>query len=206
LVLLTLIPPVQAERSYWRQLQESAARGEAESQLILGLAYRDGWDGTIRSGTLAARWRDLADELDDARPGLMLALLQREKAPVSPDPAQAAKWLHQAAEHGDPYAQVILAETLLEGNGVPADWRHGVAWMSKSASTGFAPAQMRLGLIYLVGDESLPKNEIEALAWFIVAAEAGSRVAGEFRDERTYLLGREAARLAVMRSRELKQR
>jgi len=175
LALLALIPPVQAERSYWRHLQESADRGEAEAQLILGLAYRDGWDGTIRSGTLAARWRDLAAELDDSRPTLMLALLQREKEPVPPDQAQAGKWLRQAAERGDPYAQVILAEILLEGNGVPADWRHGVEWMTRSATTGFAPAQLRLGVIYLVGDETLPKNEIEALAWFIVAAEAGSR-------------------------------
>ena len=30
---------------------------------ILGLAYRDGWEGSIKSGTVAARWCDLADEL-----------------------------------------------------------------------------------------------------------------------------------------------
>jgi TPR repeat protein len=206
LAFLASIPPLQAERSYWRQLRESAAGGEAEAQLILGLVYRDGWEGTIRPDTLAIRWRDLAAELDDSRPALVLALLQREKQPVPPDPAQAAKWLHLAAGRGDPYAQVILAEMLLEGNGVPADWRQGVSWMTKSAATGFAPAQLRLGVIHLVGDESLPKNEIEALAWFIVAAEAGSKLAGEFRDEHTPLLGREAARLAVLRSRDLKQR
>jgi TPR repeat protein len=92
---------------------------------------------------------------------------------------------------------------LLEGDGVPADWRRGMDWIRKSATAGFAPAQFRLGVIYLVGDNATPKNEIEALAWFIVAAEAGSKSAQEFRDERTQLLGREAARLAVKRSRTL---
>lgn len=48
LALLALIPPVQAERAYWRQLQESAATGETEALIVLSLAYRDGWDGTIR--------------------------------------------------------------------------------------------------------------------------------------------------------------
>lgn len=205
LAFLASIPPVQAERYYWRQLQEFAATGEAEAQLVLSLAYRDGWDGTIRPGTLAARWRDLAAELDDPRPGLVLALLQREKEPVPVDRSAAMKWINEAAGRGEPYAQVILGEMLLEGNGVPANWRHGAEWMAKSAAAGFAPAQLRLGVIYLVGNETLPKDEIEALAWFILAAETGSRAAMEYRDERTALLGREAARLAVLRSRELRK-
>lgn len=205
LALLALIPPVQAERTYWRQLQESAATGETEAQLVLSLAYRDGWDGTIRPGTLAARWRDIAAELDDSRPGLVLALLQREKEPVPADGAAAVHWLNEAAGRGEPYAQVILGELLLEGDGVPADWRQGAGWMTKSAAAGFAPAQLRLGVIYLVGDETLPRNEIEALAWFILAAESGSRAAVAYRDEHTELLGREAARLAVLRSRELRR-
>jgi TPR repeat protein len=205
LALLASIPPVQAERAYWRQLQEFAAGGEAEAQFVLSLAYRDGWDGTIRPGTLAARWRDLAAELDDPRPGLVLALLQREKEPVPADGSAAVKWRTEAAGRGESYAQVILCELLLEGDGVPADWQHGAEWMAKSAAAGFAPAQLRLGVIYLVGDATMPRNEIEALAWFILAAESGSRAAVEYRDERTALLGREAARLAVLRSRELRK-
>jgi TPR repeat protein len=86
---------------------------------------------------------------------------------------------------------------------VPADWRHGAELIRTSAAEGFPPAQYRLGLLYLVGGEGTPKDEVEALAWFIIAADAGLRNAVEFRDERTQMLGREIARLAIKRSRTL---
>lgn len=203
LVLLAPVLPVRAEASFVRYLLESANQGEAESQFILGLVYRDGWEGIVKSGSTAARWCDLATELGDPRPSFVLGLLQREKDPILKDEAKAVKCLTLAAGQGDNYARVILGEMLLEGNGVPADWRGGTEWIRKSANAGFAPAQFRLGVIYLVGDASTPKDEIEALAWFIVAAEAGSKPAEMYRDKRTELLGREAARLAIKRSRTL---
>ncbi len=203
LVLFAPALPVQAEVSFIKYLRLSADQGEAESQFILGLAYRDGWEGIVRAGSTAAKWREMAAELGDLRPTLVLGLLQREQDRVAKDEAQGIKWLSQAAGQGDDYARVILGDILLEGDGVPADWLRGKEWIRKSAQAGFAPAEFRLGLIYLVGDKSTPKDEIEALAWFIVAAESGSKTAREFRDERTELLGREAAWLAIKRSRAL---
>jgi hypothetical protein len=202
LAFLTSTLPVRAGE-YVRFLQESADEGEAEAQFILGLAYRDGWEGAVQPGSIAARWCELAIEMGDSRPAYVLNQLIREKGRVEKDEAQALRYLAAAAGRGVDYACVLLGEMLLEGNGVAADWPRGAEWMRKAATAGFAPAQFRLGIIYLVGDISTPKNEIEALAWFIVAAEAGSRIAEEFRDQRTELLGREAARLAVKRSRML---
>jgi len=194
---------LSAEGPFFQCLEQAAQRGEAESQFILGLAYRDGWQGTVLPGSALAKWSDLAAERDDRRPALVLGLLRRDGDRVGRDVAQAVKWLGLAAGQGDSYAQVILGEMLLEGDGVPADWRGGAEWIRKSARAGFAPAQLRLGLIYLVGDQSIPKDEIESLAWFITAAQTGSIPAVEFRDEWTQRLGREAARLAVKRSRTL---
>ena len=182
---------------------QSAERGEAESQFILGLAHRDGWDGSLRTGTIAAKWFELAEELGDQRSAFVLSLLQKENDRVEKDAAKAVKLLGLAAEQGDNYARVILGDMLLEGDGVPADWRTGAELIKKSASVGFAPAQFRLGLIYMVGDETTPKDDVESLAWFIVAAEAGSKPAQEFREERTQKLGIEIARLAIKRSRAL---
>ncbi len=204
LVLLVAVSPLAADSSFFGFLVASANQGEAKSQFILALAYRDGWDGTVKAGSIAARWRDLAAELGDERPSHIFGLLEKDKGQVAKDEAEALKWLNLAAAQGDDYARVILGDILLEGDGVPPDWRGGAEWIKKSAGAGFAPAQFRLGLVYLVGDESTPKNRIEALAWFIVAAEAGSKCAEEFRDEQTQLLGREAARLAVKRSRVLR--
>jgi TPR repeat protein len=203
LVLLTAVAPIQARESFLKYLQETAAQGEAESRFILGLAYRDGWDGGIKPGTVAARWCDIAAEMDDHRPELVFGLLQKGGERVLPDAGKAAELLTLAAGQGDNYAQVILGEMLLEGKGVPIDWRSGTEWIRKAAVAGFSPAQFRLGVIYLVGDETTPKNDIEALAWFILAAEGGSDSARALRDERTQSLGHEAAYQAVKRSRNL---
>jgi len=203
LAILAPVLPLQAEVSFFHYLVETAKQGEAESEFILGMTYCDGWEGVIRTGTVAARWCELAAELGDQRPVFVFNLLQRSPDRIKPDRAEAIKWLTAAADRGDNYARVILGEMLLEGDGVPADWRHGAEWIHKSAAAGFAPAQFRLGVIYLVGDAATPKNPVEALAWFIVAAEAGSKPAVDFRDEQTAKLGRELARLAVLRSREL---
>ena len=203
LALLAPALPAQAEGFFLRYLLETAAQGEAESQFILGLAYSDGWDGTIKAGSTAAKWRELANELGDLRPLLVTGLLRKEKTRLEQNRTEALKWLTLAAERGDNYAQVILGDKLLEGDGVPSNWRQGTGWIKKAAAAGFAPAQFRMGVIYLVGDPTRPKDEIEALAWFILAAESGSKTAQEYRDERTRLLGRDIARLAIKRSRTI---
>jgi TPR repeat protein len=200
LALLTQVTPAQAGGSFFRYLLRTADLGEAESQLVLGLAYRDGWDGVVKVGSATAKWYELATELGDQRPGLLLGLLQDGPDRVPQNRAEALNWLRLAADHGDQYAQVILGDMLLEGDGTPADWRGGAAFIRKAAKGGFAPAQFRLGIIYLAGDASTPNDEVEALAWFILAAEAGSKSAQEYRDEHTRLLGRDMARLAIQRS------
>lgn len=204
LVLLVPALPLPAEGTFLKYLFQSANQGEAESQFVLGLAHRDGWDGAVKTGTIAAKWCELAAELGDQRPLLVLGLLQQERdLVVLKDEDRALKLLGLAADQGDDYARVILGDMLLEGDGVPVDWQAGSDWIKKSANTGFVPAQFRLGLIYMVGNETTPKDDVESLAWFIVAAEGGSKPAQEFREERTQQLGREIARLAILRSRTL---
>ena len=195
--------PALAKLPFLDYLHESASQGEAESQFILGLAYRDGWDGTVKSDTIAARWCELAAEMGDLRPELVFGLLQQDHVRLTPDPAKALACLNHAAQQGNDYARVIHGELMLEGNGLPADWRNGAEWIRKSAYAGFFPAQFRLGIIYLIGDSGTPKNEVEALAWFILAAKAGSKPAQQFRDLQTKALGREIALLAIKRSRTL---
>lgn len=195
--------PAQAAYSFIEYLQTSASRGEAESQLVLGLAYRDGWDGTIKPGLITFRWCELAAEAGDPRPAFVLGLLQKEKDRIAKDEAKAMRWLSAAADHGDNYARVLLGEILLEGNGVPPDWRRGTNWIRQAALDGFVPGQFRLGIIYLIGDVAIPKDDVEALAWFIVAAESGSQAAIELRDKRTKLLGQNVSYLALKRSRAL---
>ena len=99
LSLALLVPalPVQADASFFHSVMESADAGEAESQFILGLAYRDGWTGNGRMGSTAVKWCELAVELGDPRPLFVIELLQKEKNQVVQDGAKAMQWLSRAA-------------------------------------------------------------------------------------------------------------
>ena len=205
-LFLALVIPflsVQAGVPFSHYLTQTAGNGEAESQFILGLECHDGWSGKIQANTAASKWHDMAVEMNDQRALLLIALLRKQSDRVAKNEGEAIRWLQSAAQQGDDYARVILGDILLEGDGIPANWVAGTELIKKSAYVGFPPAQLRMGMVYLVGGATTPKDEIEALAWFIVAADAGSSVAREFRDERTQTLGREIARLAVRRSRIL---
>jgi uncharacterized protein len=201
LALSLTVLPGQAATSFIKYLEVTANEGEAESQLVLGLTYLDGWDGTLKPGMLTYHWYELATEAGDPRPSFVLRLLLKVKDPIAKNAARAMQCLNAAADLGDNYAQVLLGEMWLQGHGVPADWRRGSERIRQAALAGFPPGQFRLGIIYLLGNSATPKDDVEALAWFIVAAESGSPGAIELRDEQTKLLGRDIARLAVMRSR-----
>lgn len=69
----------------------------------------------------------------------------------------------------------------------------------RNALAGSVDAQLEMGILYEFGFH-MPDNEIEALAWYLLAAENGSKRAGERRD---LLVGRltESQRNDAMRRR-----
>ena len=71
-------------------------------------------------------------------------------------------------------------------------------WLRK----GNAHAQSLLGLCYAKG-EGVPKNMVEALAWYNLAAVSGEEKIAEFRDRMEQRLGREATLQAQQRAKEL---
>ncbi|MDZ4816011.1 MAG: tetratricopeptide repeat protein, partial [Verrucomicrobiota bacterium] len=77
-----------------------------------------------------------------------------------------------------------------------------VKWYRKAAEQGNASAQFNLGLKYAKG-EGVPKDEIEGLAWFILAAVSGEKKAVGNRNSMEHRLGREVTLLAQQRSKEI---
>ena len=79
-------------------------------------------------------------------------------------------------------------------------------WYLKAAKQGDAAAQCTIGAIYHNGD-GVPVDEIEGLAWVILAAEKGNKPMIQMRDmakrETEYKLGPEAVLKAQQRSKEL---
>lgn len=98
--------------------------------------------------TLAA----CAEREDDFRPAL---------PPLPPE-------LQQRAEAGDAAAQFALAE-YHRGDDDPAVM---LRWLRESARRGYPLAQTSLGVLYLNGD-GVPLDQVEAYAWFTLAADQG---------------------------------
>ena len=77
------------------------------------------------------------------------------------------------AEAGDPNAQVLLAEILARGLGVPINMQESANWYGKAADQGLPEAQFRYAVILLQGKYA-PKNPKRAKDLMKAAADAGN--------------------------------
>jgi len=64
------------------------------------------------------------------------------------DPAEAARWVRSAAEHGLVAAQLRLGRMLLEGKGIPRDEREAFQWFVRAMRRADAPATNMVGRCY----------------------------------------------------------
>lgn len=80
------------------------------------------------------------------------------------NPQLAAVWYAKGASAGDPLAQWVYAEMLLEGNPVPQDEQRGLAMLRMAAGQDFVPAIGRL-INTLRNMPDAAAHEQEAEAW-----------------------------------------
>jgi localization factor PodJL len=95
-----------------------------------------------------------------------------EKADVPP-PEIGSLSLREAASHGDPRAQFIIASRYLDGQNVPQDITRAAYWYQQAASRGLAPAQYRIATLFERG-KGVPQDVAAALLWYERAADAGN--------------------------------
>lgn len=141
----------------------------AEAQLRLGLAYRQG-HGVPKDEVQAAAWIRKAAEHLAAQTQLGEAYYFGLGVPQ--DYIQAVAWYRKAAERGHPAAQNYLGFLYGEGQGVPQDYVQAASWYRKAAEQGEALAQDTLGSAYANG-QGVPKDYVQAAAWYRKAAEQG---------------------------------
>lgn len=89
---------------------------------------------------------------------------------VAPDPDRAAALIEQAAQLGDPDAQLLMATGLLAGP--DRDPAGAVPWLARAAQQGNAEAQYRLARQIEAG-EGTAREPAWAAVWFQRAAERG---------------------------------
>jgi len=88
------------------------------------------------------------------------------------NPAEAVRWLTKSSDRGYPFAQFLLAQQYLKGQGVPKNEVKAVSYFRKAAQQGIAGAQHELGVTYTLG-RGAAKDFNEAVKWYRQAAEQG---------------------------------
>ena len=96
------------------------------------------------------------------------------------DFSQAAFWFRKAAEQGDEFSQLLVADSICAGKEVPpTDYAEALQWyqkVSEQNSMWSEHAEYSLGKIYESG-KGVPKDYPEAVKWWQKAAEHGNSLA-----------------------------
>jgi TPR repeat protein len=81
---------------------------------------------------------------------------------VPKDLAQSAYWFRQAADQGNPAAQVYLGYMYTVGMGVSRDTTQAIGWYRRAASSSYPEAKVCLAVLYMRG-EGVNQDAQEAL-------------------------------------------
>lgn len=126
--------------------------------------------------------RRLADD-GSAEALFLMGSAYDEGLGVPVDPAEAARWLHQAGARGHVLAQHNLGNAYFDGRGVPQSDSAAARWWRGAADQGDAIAQYRLGFLYETG-RGVPQSDSAAGHWYQQAADRGERRAREALERR----------------------
>jgi TPR repeat protein len=111
------------------------------------------------------------------------------------DDATAVREWTEAAESGNPDAQLQLATLYRSGMGVERNDEEAVRWYTRAAEQGVVEAQSSLGFMHRSG-RGAPRDEVRAYFWLSLAAENGDTDARDARDRIARKLDRDRLREA----------
>ncbi len=168
-----------AAESHFGTLTAAAAKGDAEAQYELGLAYRDG-HGAKADAKLALIWFELAATNGNAHAAVEAAKAHQDGRGAKSDMVQAGQWWYRAAVLGDIPAQDQWVDLVLSGKIVSVGGDHGLKWIAEKALDGDLKAAMILAEAYENGIGIAP-NRSEAEGWYRLAALLHGNVEAEFR-------------------------
>ncbi len=99
---------------------------------------------------------------------LLMSAISPSRADDAAD-VQLADRYQQAAEKGDPTAQMYLGAIHSAGVGRPQSDKEAFTWFSRAADGGNAQAQLILSGIYAIG-RGVPQSNADAYKWALIAA------------------------------------
>jgi TPR repeat protein len=153
-------------------LRHKAEAGDVDAQLILALAYGQGY-GVSKSNEKALEWYRKAAAQNHPMGQNSVGQAYVYGWGVNKDPTEAVRWTRLAAEQGLSSAQANLARFYSDGVGVPRDDKLAAEWAAKAADQGNASGQTLLGWAYNEG-KGVRKDAETAVKYFRLAAEQGA--------------------------------
>lgn len=156
------------------QLQ-SAQRGHAGSQVLVGLAYQVNYLGVEQNFKEAVRWFRLAANQGHQLGQNLLAKSYFYGMGVTQDFAQAKARFKTAAEQGEPEAQFMLASIYLDlgdYDELERNPKEAYRWFSRSAQQNYIPAYAALASLYENGF-GVEKDLEVARNWYKKSCDQG---------------------------------
>jgi hypothetical protein len=153
-------------------LLRAAERGDRESMALLSHAYRLGL-GVKQDSQAAVRWRDAALAQGEGRSRALLLLARRilSGEEGSRDEGAARTLLEQAAQEGEPGAQLELGRLLIGQRGDKPAVLRGLQLLQAAAASGNSVAMLALSD---APSDLLSSTGRPAQEWKKAAAETGS--------------------------------
>ncbi len=156
-------------------IQLSAQKGDARSQVMIGEMYEFGVDFSADPST-AAKWYQLAAFQDNPEAQYYLGVMYEQGTGISRNSSEALRWLFKAGEQGQEKAQIFLAAMYLKDKSLQPEFTRRIKAYRQTAEKGNAAAQYTLAWIYREG-AGQPVKPKEALMWYHKAAAQGNKKA-----------------------------
>lgn len=164
-MLLIMAPPGMAgdRQRGAALLQRAADQGDAEAALRLGLAYGNGFTGTIDTA-LAVRYLRMAAGTGNAEAAFALSAYAWDGRGMARDEGLALRLLEEAASRGHVQAQVAFGLHHLNQfiGGWLSDPGEAVRWLERAAAGGAPEAMHLLGRIKVEHGREAPWLDPEA--------------------------------------------
>lgn len=152
-------------------LYDKARSGDSNSQVMVCIAYRQGWFVKQNDATgffwcnRAAQQKDMAAETD-------IGMQYIEGRGVPLNYSLGIEWLKKAAVQGSIPAMNDLGAIYADGMGVPPDFSAAMNWYQMASNAGDPKADADIGIMYLMGQGVL-RDQGQAMKWLKKSASGG---------------------------------
>ncbi len=172
------IPRDTGKALYWAE--KAAAGGNAQAQLYLGIAYRDGLGVDIDYGK-AQRYIELAaEQLNDplwwGELGALYLNIEGKYTGVVIDKEKGFRLLKKAADSGIAEAQSAVGDMYFKGYYVEQDYEKAYKWYILAADQEYPLAMLILGGMYDNG-YYVQKDMKKAIEYYKRSADKGNAIA-----------------------------